>query len=88
MLWSLRIAVQFPAHSSILLPSAFVWHSNTAIQEGEERMSITQYTSAGLFRWCAYGFRLKSTAEALGIRPASWWSKAHHMFAKMNPETQ
>jgi hypothetical protein len=86
VLWDLGIAVEFPPNSTIFIPSAIVEHSNTEIQEGEVRHSVTQYTSAGLFRWCAYGFRLKSTAVRLGVRPAGWWSHPRHMFPKAPPE--
>lgn len=81
ILWDLGVAVEFPAHSTILIPSAIVKHSNASIQEGERRQSVTQYNSVGLFRWRAYGFQLQSTAEKKGVRPEEWWSKPHHMFS-------
>lgn len=85
VLWDLGIAVEFPPNSTIFIPSAIIEHGNTEIQEGERRTSITQYNSAGLFRWCAYGFRLKSTAERLGVGPARWWSHPRHMFPRAPP---
>lgn len=86
VLWDLGIAVEFPPNSTIFIPSAIVEHSNTEIQEGEVRHSITQYTSAGLFRWCAYGFQLKSAAVSQGVLPAWWWSNPQHMFPSAPPE--
>lgn len=32
-------------------------HGNTPISEGEERMSLTQYTAGGLVRWAAGAFK-------------------------------
>ncbi|KAF7978208.1 hypothetical protein HWV62_1190 [Athelia sp. TMB] len=57
ILWDLDLVVEFPAGATILLPSAVLRHSNTAIQSGEKRYSYTQYTSGGLFRWVEHGFR-------------------------------
>jgi hypothetical protein len=82
VLWDLGVAVEFPPGSTIFIPSAIAEHSNTEIQEGEVRHSVTQYTSAGLFRWCAYGFQRKSAAAKVGIRPADWWSNPRHMFPR------
>jgi hypothetical protein len=57
ILFGLKLAVQFPAGSTVLIPSGCVEHGNTPIGEGEDRLSIAQYASGGLFRWVAYGFR-------------------------------
>jgi hypothetical protein len=64
VLWELGIALEFPSGSTILIPSATISHCNTAIQEGETRMSMTQCCAGGLVQ---YGFNtkedLKCTAE-------------------------
>lgn len=83
VLWDWKIAVEFPAHSTILIPSAIVEHSNTSIGEGERRQSITQYNSAGLFRWCAYGFRPLKVAKKGRVVAEEWWSTQKHMFSKI-----
>jgi len=80
VLWDLGIAIEFPSHSTILIPSAILEHSNTAIQDGENRVSITQYNPAGIFEWIAYGFQPKHIAESVGKEPAEWWSNPQHMF--------
>lgn len=49
--------VQFPAGSTILIPSGSLWHGNTSIQGHKSRYSITQYFAGGLNWWAAYGFR-------------------------------
>lgn len=56
VLFDLKIYIQFPPGSTILIPSACVEHANTPIQEGETRHSIAQYAAGGLFRWVAHGF--------------------------------
>ncbi len=49
VLWDLKLIIDFPPGSTILIPSAILLHSNTAIAPGERRYSFTQYTSGGLF---------------------------------------
>lgn len=55
ILWDLRLVIRFPPGSTILLPSALLEHSNVPIAEGETRMSMAQYSAAGLFRWIHNG---------------------------------
>ncbi|KAJ7816451.1 hypothetical protein B0H14DRAFT_2261527, partial [Mycena olivaceomarginata] len=50
-----NLLIRFPPGCSILIPSAVVTHSNTPIQEDEERYSIIQYSAGSLFRWVANG---------------------------------
>ncbi|SJL16271.1 uncharacterized protein ARMOST_19791 [Armillaria ostoyae] len=60
VLWDLKLVIEFPPGSTILIPSAILRHSNMRIGKGERRYSFTQYSSGGLFRWVDYGFQ---TAE-------------------------
>jgi hypothetical protein len=57
ILWDMKLVIEFPPGSTILIPSATLRHSNVRLQEGETRVSFTQYTSGGLFRWVENGFR-------------------------------
>jgi hypothetical protein len=57
ILFGLKLAVQFPVGSTVLIPSGCIEHGNTPIGMGEIRLSIAQYAAGGLFRWVAYGFR-------------------------------
>lgn len=57
MLWDLKLVVEFPPGATILIPSATVRHSNTAIRKGETRYSFTQYAAGGLFRWVDHGYQ-------------------------------
>jgi hypothetical protein len=60
ILWDLKIVLEFPPGSTILIPSACLLHSNVEIAPGEQRMSMTQYSAGGLFRWASYGFMKES----------------------------
>ncbi len=72
VLWELRMIIEFPPSSTILIPSAVVSHSNTDIQPGERRYSFTQYSAGGLFRWTAAGhMTLKNLARSGGRLHAS-----------------
>ncbi|KAK7059376.1 hypothetical protein R3P38DRAFT_3303375 [Favolaschia claudopus] len=51
VLWDLNLVVEFPHGALILLPSATVAHSNVPVQEGEERVSFTQFSAGGIFRY-------------------------------------
>ncbi|PBK63847.1 hypothetical protein ARMSODRAFT_893855, partial [Armillaria solidipes] len=57
VLWDLKLVIDFPPGSTILIPSAILRHLNTNIGWWEKRYSFTQYTAGGLFRWVDYGFR-------------------------------
>ncbi|EDR04375.1 uncharacterized protein LACBIDRAFT_330630 [Laccaria bicolor S238N-H82] len=59
IIFDLKLIIEFPPGSTILIPSAVFWHGNTPIQPGETRMSFTQFVAGGLFRWVKYGFRTK-----------------------------
>lgn len=61
MLWDAERVLQFPAGTTILLPSAAIAHSNVPIQQGERRYSFTQYTAGGVFRWVEQGFRTRES---------------------------
>ncbi|KAJ3716835.1 hypothetical protein C8R42DRAFT_587622 [Lentinula raphanica] len=50
VLWDLKLVVEVPPGWTMMIPSAFLRHSNTSLQPGETRFSLTQYTAAGLFR--------------------------------------
>lgn len=63
VLWELNIVIEFPPGATTFIPSAVLIHSNTAVREGHTRMSITQYTSGGLFRWAEGGYRSVSEFE-------------------------
>lgn len=57
VLWDLGLVIEFPAGSTILVPSSVIEHSNTRIQPGEKRLSFTQYTAGATFQWVDHGFQ-------------------------------
>ncbi|KAL1698750.1 hypothetical protein EV121DRAFT_274210 [Schizophyllum commune] len=59
VLWELRLVVEFPPGSTIIIPSGLITHSNVPVGPGETRFSVTQYTAGALIRWIDQGFQTK-----------------------------
>ncbi|KAJ7441021.1 hypothetical protein B0H11DRAFT_2163167 [Mycena galericulata] len=57
ILWDCKFILEFPPGTTILIPSASIYHSNIPISKGEHRYSFTQYTAGGLFRWVERGYK-------------------------------
>ncbi|KAL0575861.1 hypothetical protein V5O48_006111 [Marasmius crinis-equi] len=70
VLWELKLVVDFPPGSTVLIPSAVVTHSNTRIAKGDERTSFTQYTAGAIFRWAENGCMTEGELEAAD--PGAW----------------
>lgn len=64
ILWDMKMVIEFPPGATILIPSATIWHSNTALQPGELRKSFTQYCAGGLIRWEEQGCRTAAAFRA------------------------
>ena len=92
VLWDLKMIIEFPPGSTILIPSATLRHSNIPIQAGETRYSMTQYAAGGLFRTVKYGFRTaeqlkisnKALLQKLDEEERSRWLDGLGMFSKLN----
>ncbi|KAI0653763.1 hypothetical protein C8Q70DRAFT_927176 [Cubamyces menziesii] len=56
VLWNVRKVIEVPSGATFFIPSGVIEHSNLAVQPGEERLSITQYSAGALFRWVECGF--------------------------------
>ena len=69
ILHDFKIAFEFPAGASFLIPSALLRHSNASVQPGEVRQSFTQWTAGGFSQWVACGGRLVNELEAEGGEP-------------------
>jgi hypothetical protein len=80
ILSDLKVAIPFPAGSTIFIPSAALDHYNLPIGDEETRRSITQFSAGGLFRWIAYGFQEKSAALASGHPGTHWWKKGWGLY--------
>jgi hypothetical protein len=52
-----QLVIQFPAGSTILVPSSILEHHNVPTSPHERRYSVTQYAAGALFRWVGYGLR-------------------------------
>ncbi|KAF8910495.1 hypothetical protein CPB84DRAFT_1672840, partial [Gymnopilus junonius] len=75
ILFDLKLVIEFPPGSTILIPSSVLRHGNTPIVgegSGSHHMSFTQYCAGGLFRWVNYGFQ---TARSLESKPRGKWLK-------------
>lgn len=57
------MVIEFPAGSTILIPSATLTHSNTPVRDGETRLSFTQFCAGGIFRYVDNGFRTEEEFE-------------------------
>ncbi|KAH7908186.1 hypothetical protein BJ138DRAFT_990643, partial [Hygrophoropsis aurantiaca] len=57
ILFDVKLAIEFPPGSTILIPSATMRHGNVKIGAEETRLSFTQYCAGGLLRWVRYGFQ-------------------------------
>ncbi|KAF9035951.1 hypothetical protein BJ165DRAFT_642156 [Panaeolus papilionaceus] len=64
ILWDLSLVIEFPPYSTILIPSACLTHSNVPIQQDETRLSFTQYSAGGLFRWVSNACMTESALKA------------------------
>ncbi|KAF8208556.1 hypothetical protein K438DRAFT_1442436, partial [Mycena galopus ATCC 62051] len=91
VLWDYDLIIRSPPGCSTLIPSAVVTHSNTPIQEGEERFSLIQHSAGALFRWIANGFRsdlewfASATPKDVAQREEErkgWWATALKKFSR------
>ncbi|KAJ7058646.1 hypothetical protein C8F01DRAFT_1085757 [Mycena amicta] len=76
VLWDLKLIIEFPPGSTIAIPSALLRHSNTSLQAGEIRYSVTQFSAGGLFRYVENGFQLQEQAMA-GMTTDEMEARAH-----------
>jgi hypothetical protein len=92
VLKELGLVIEFPASSTVLIPSALITHSNVPVREHEARFSIVQYAAGGLFRWVENGFmtdrewRSKATAKQATERKMAdveRWRMAASMFTTL-----
>ncbi|XP_006461617.1 hypothetical protein AGABI2DRAFT_70580, partial [Agaricus bisporus var. bisporus H97] len=60
VLHDLKLIIPFPHVSCVMIPSAFLWHSNVPIREEEGRASLTFYTAGCLFRFIDNDFQTEA----------------------------
>ena len=87
VLWDLKLIIEFPPGSTILIPSSIFKHSNLPIADDEVRYSFTQYSAGGLFRWVANGFQSQKAFDAAGQKHEdagqTRWMKGMDLFSTM-----
>lgn len=92
VLWDLKKVIEFPHASTILIPSATLTHSNTAVEENEACISIAQYTAGGIFRWVDNGFMTEDELKARSLKAyekmcelkTTQWRMGVGLFSTMN----
>lgn len=88
VLWDFGMVIDFPAGSTILIPSALVVHSNTPLKTKQEtRYSVVQYVAGGLFRWVENGFMTEQDRQSNlpnQQRQDNSWAKAAAMFTTIS----
>jgi hypothetical protein len=67
VLFDLKLIIQFPPSSTILIPSASLRHGNIRVQDSETRYSVFQYMADGLSRHLAWASRFERSSQR---RPA------------------
>lgn len=87
ILWNLRMVIEFPPGSTILIPSAILRHSNAALgSEQERRYALVQYSAGGLFRWAECGYQTQKVFFAAGHKflesGQARWERGVAMFSK------
>ncbi|KAF8887917.1 hypothetical protein CPB85DRAFT_1231941 [Mucidula mucida] len=66
ILWDYGVYFEFPAGTTIYVPSALVVHSNTRLANPdiEERSSFTQYLPGSVLQWIDNGFKSNKQLKA------------------------
>ncbi|KZT18752.1 hypothetical protein NEOLEDRAFT_1079391, partial [Neolentinus lepideus HHB14362 ss-1] len=78
VLWDLGLVIEFPAGTTIMIPSALLRHSNLPVRDGETRYSVVQWSAGGLFHWIDFGFHsVKSFEASCGKRATGSIHRAH-----------
>lgn len=67
VLSDLKLVIEFPAGSTVLIPSATLTHSNVPVKKGEQRASFTQFCPGGLLRYVDSDFRTEKSLKTSRI---------------------
>ncbi len=89
VLWDLEMIIEFPPGTTILIPSAILRHSNTALADtSERRYAFVQYSAGALFRWVECDFQTQKTFFAAGRKfvqsGVQRWQRGVGMFSKLS----
>ena len=85
----IKVAIQFPPASTILIPSASLTHANVPIQKDENRLSFTQYAAGPIFQWVENGCRTDEQLNAEELhkqkeRRANAWKEGLKLLPNIN----
>ncbi|KAJ7767700.1 hypothetical protein B0H16DRAFT_1661223 [Mycena metata] len=72
VLWDLKLVIEFPHGSTILIPSATLAHSNIPVAKTEYRVSFTQYSAGGLFRYVDNDFMTEADEQGSLLGDGGW----------------
>ncbi|KAJ7019156.1 hypothetical protein C8F04DRAFT_976110, partial [Mycena alexandri] len=92
VLWDLKLVIEFPPGALILIPSATIAHSNVPVAAGEERVSFTQFSAGGIFRYIDNGLqtveeleqRDPEKYERLSARMVSRWEEGLNLLSTID----
>lgn len=88
VVFDLKLVIEFPPGTTILLPSGSLRHGNTRIAPHETRTSFTQYCPGGLLRFSTYGMKnwrdLNDEERACRARQAAdGWAETLGRFSRI-----
>ncbi|KAJ6475014.1 hypothetical protein C8R47DRAFT_1076083 [Mycena vitilis] len=69
-----KLILEFPPGTTILIPSAAIFHSNIPISKGEHRYSFTQYTAGAFSAGWITGIRQRRSIGTRSVEQIGKWS--------------
>ncbi|KAJ3858118.1 hypothetical protein EV359DRAFT_88229 [Lentinula novae-zelandiae] len=72
ILWELKLVINFPHATTVLISSGVITHSNIPVATGDVPMSFTQYTAGTIFHWVENSCR---TEKELQVADPECWGK-------------
>ncbi|TFK61111.1 hypothetical protein BDN72DRAFT_778616, partial [Pluteus cervinus] len=97
ILVDLKLAIEVPPNSTVLILSGVIAHANTPVRSGEVRRSLTQFCAGGLLRFVAHGFRTvtsikeefgekagQAIVRAIDGEPGERWKRMLGLFSKFS----
>jgi hypothetical protein len=96
ILFDLKLVVEFPPNSSVLIPSTSLRHGNVPVSPDEICLSFMQYCAGSLMRWVRYGFSTfkrmveenPQLAKEVEAEHPSRWATCLGLFSKLTELVQ
>lgn len=88
VIFDLKMIIEFPPGSTILLPSGSLRHGNTAVQSSETRTSFTQFCPGNLLRYesngmCSLNAMLPAEKAEVQSRADEMWQEVMRRFSNI-----